>query len=103
MAPKKKPFSSLSASAKYYRKNPRARAVKKKKDTEVNRRPEQRAKRSELGTARRKRGIAGKGGGDLSHEGGKLVRRSVKANRGNSSNTAGDKRARGKGAKRKKK
>ena len=96
MAPKKKPLSTLSASAKYYRKNPRARAVKKKKDTEINRRPEQRAKRSELSTARRKRGIAGKGGGDLSHEGGKLVRRSVKANRGNCSNTKGDRNARGK-------
>jgi MoxR-like ATPase len=95
MAGKKLPYSELSRSAKFYRDNPEARKKKQKTDAEVNRRPEQRKKRSELTTERRKRGIAGRGGGDLSHEGGKLVRRSVSANRGHKSNSAGDRNARG--------
>ena len=70
-------------SAKYYRKNASARRVKAKKDTEVNARPEQQAKRRELAKERTRRGIMGKGGKDLSHtKSGGLVRESVKKNRG---------------------
>lgn len=70
-------------SAKYYRQNPAARRVKAKKDSEVNARPEQKAKRRELAKARNKRGIMGKGGKDLSHtKSGRLVRESAKKNRG---------------------
>jgi hypothetical protein len=54
MAPQKQPRSKLGKTAKYYRDNPEARVVKKAKDTEVNKRPEQRKKRSELGTLRSK-------------------------------------------------
>lgn len=96
MPPKKKPYSKLSKSAKYYRKNKKARDKKKKTDTKVNARPEQRKKRSELIKERRKRGIAGKGGKDLSHTKNGLRLKSVKANRGSKSDTAGDRRARGK-------
>lgn len=96
MAPKKQPRNTLSKSAKYYRDNPEARKKKAATDTKVNQRPEQRKKRTELTRERRKRGIDGKGGGDLSHEGNKLVRRSVKSNRGNGKNTQGDRNARGK-------
>ena len=42
MAPPRKDRSELSRSAKYYRDHPEAREKKKKTDTEVNRRPEQR-------------------------------------------------------------
>jgi len=70
-------------SARYYRRNPSARRVKAKKDTEVNARPSQQAKRRELAKARRERGMMGKGGKDLSHtKSGRMVRESVKKNRG---------------------
>jgi hypothetical protein len=95
MAGAKKPYNELSRSAKYYRDNPDARKKKAQTDKKVNARPEQRKKRSELTTERRKRGIAGKGGGDLSHTSKGLVRKSVSANRGSKSDSAGDRRARG--------
>lgn len=96
MASPKKPYNELSRSAKYYRDNPEARKKKAQTDKKVNERPEQRKKRAELTKERRKRGIDGKGGGDLSHTSKGLVRKSVKANRGSKSDTAGDRKARGK-------
>lgn len=95
MPPKKKPYSQLSASAKYYRKNKKAREKKKATDTKINARPEQRKKRSELVKARKKLGIYGKGGKDVGHTKNGLRLQSVKSNRGSKSNTAGDRRARG--------
>lgn len=77
----------------------RAKAVKKKKDTEVNARPEQRAKRSELVTERRKRGIYGKGGKDLAHTSNGIKAKDSSENRGSKSDSPGDKRARAKGRK----
>lgn len=75
-------MAAKSRSARYYASNPKARAKKKKYDTAYHSTPERRKYRSELGKARRKRGIAGKGGGDLSHtKSGKLVRESVSKNR----------------------
>jgi hypothetical protein len=65
MAPRK--VASPRRSAKYYRENPEARAKKKAYDTRFNEKPEQRKKRSENTTERRERGIAGKGGKDVSH------------------------------------
>jgi len=80
MAPPK--VANPRASARYYRDNPDARAQKAKTDTTVNARPEQRAKRSELATARRARGLMGKGGPDLSHtKEGTLVRENPSTNR----------------------
>lgn len=96
-----------SRSARYYntgstvkgKSNPKgakaARAKKAATDKKINARPEQKAKRRELARERRKRGIMGKGGKDLSHTKNGLRLKSVKANRGSRSDSSGDKRARG--------
>ena len=80
MAPPR--VSNPKRSAKYYRSNPEARRKKAATDKKVNARPEQRAKRSELTTERRRRGIAGKGGKDLSRtKDGKMVLENPSKNR----------------------
>lgn len=56
-----------SKSAEYYRKNPEARRKKKAYDTKYHSTPERRKYRAELARERRKRGIMGKGGKDVSH------------------------------------
>lgn len=96
MAPKKKPYSKLSKTAKFYRDNPSARKKKKKTDTKINSRPEQKKKRRESGRARtaaKKKGqnIQGK---DYDHKQGRFI--SSKANRGQTE------KSRVKGSKRKK-
>ena len=93
MAPRK--TKTPGKSAKYYNDNPKAKKKKDAYNKKFNQKPEQKAKRKELAKARRKRGIMGKGGGDLAHTSRGLVRKSVKANRGSKSDTAGDVRARG--------
>jgi hypothetical protein len=65
MAPPR--VSNPKRSAKYYRSNPEARRKKAATDKKVNARPEQREKRAELSKERRRRGIMGRGGKDLSH------------------------------------
>lgn len=98
MASPKKPYSELSRSAKYYRDNPKARAKKAQTDKKINARPEQRKKRSELSTARRKMKAAGVDlkGKDLHHgKGGKVKAVPMSTNRGNSTSTKGDRKARG--------
>ena len=52
MPPKKKAYSKLSKSAKYYRDNPKARKKKAETDKKVNARPEQKKKRRESGKKR---------------------------------------------------
>ena len=80
MAPPKVP--NPKRSAKYYRSNPEARRKKAATDKKVNARPEQRKKRSELTTERRRRGIAGKGGKDMSHtKDGRIVAEDPSKNR----------------------
>lgn len=82
MAPKKKPYSQLSESAKYFRKNPKARKKKNAISKKINERPEQRKKRSELVKKNReadKRGVNRKGK-DYDHATKSYV--SVKKNRG---------------------
>ncbi len=80
MAPPR--VSNPKRSAKYYRSNPEARRKKAATDKKVNARPEQREKRSELTTERRRRGIAGRGGKDLSHtKDGKMVLENPSKNR----------------------
>lgn len=84
MAPPKKPYSELSESAKFYRNNPKAKRKKALVDKAINKRPEQRAKRSELAVRNKKydrqNGAASRRGKDWDH----AVRRyvSVKTNRG---------------------
>ena len=56
------------ATAAYYRKNPKARAKKKAYDTKYHKSAKRRKYRSELNQERRRRGIAGKGGKDVSHK-----------------------------------
>jgi len=80
MAPPKVP--NPKRSAKYYRSNPEARRKKAATDKKVNARPEQRKKRSELSAERRKRGIMGKGGKDMSHtKDGRIVAEDASKNR----------------------
>lgn len=73
----------MGKTADYYHSHPEAYARKKQTDKKINARPEQRAKRSELVTANRKRGDYGNGDGqDLHHgPGGKLIKMSAKKNR----------------------
>lgn len=72
-----------SKSAKYYASNPEARKKKKEYDTKYHKQPKARKYRSELNKERRKRGIYGKGGGDLAHTSSGLKRQSASKNRGN--------------------
>lgn len=96
MAPQKKPYSQLSRSAKYYRDNPGARKKKASTDKKINARADQRKKRSELSTARRrlKKKWVNLKWKDLSHTKNWLRLKSVKANRWSRWDTAWDKRAR---------
>lgn len=80
MAPPK--VAKPRTTAKYYRTNAEARTKKAETDKEVNARPSQRAKRRELAEERRRRGMMGKGGKDLSHtKDGRLVRENASTNR----------------------
>ena len=92
-------MAMASRSAEYYRTHPKAREKKKEYDTAFGRKPEQREKRSELVQKNRehdkKYGKASREGKDLSHTKNGLVYKSVSANRGSKSDTAGDRRARG--------
>ena len=70
--------------SRYYAANPRAAAKHRSYMRGYNKRPGQSQYRSKLNTARRQRGIYGKGGGDMSHVGsrsGPLRRESMKINR----------------------
>jgi hypothetical protein len=80
MAPR--PASNPRKSARAYAASPESKRKKAEYDTAFGRKPDQRAKRAELAAERRKRGMMGKGGPDLSHtKGGKLVREAPAANR----------------------
>ena len=66
MAPRK--VANPGKTAQYYRKNPEAREVKKDYDTKYHKSAKRRKYRADLNKERRKRGIAGKGGKDVSHK-----------------------------------
>ena len=75
-------MAAKSRTAKYYASSPKARAKKASYDTKYHSTPSRKKYRSELNSARRKRKIYGKGGGDLSHtKRGTLVRESASKNR----------------------
>jgi hypothetical protein len=57
-----------SKSSIYYKKNPKARAKKNAYQKEFNKTEESKKYRAELNRERRKRGIYGKGGKDVSHK-----------------------------------
>ena len=70
-------------STEYYRKNPEAAARKVAYQKKVNARPEEKKRRAELNRERRRRGIDGKGGPDISHTAsGKTVLEDPHTNRG---------------------
>ena len=80
MAAKRK--VKVKKTAKYYRDNPEAAAKKKKYDTKYHKTTKRKKYRAKLAKARRKAGVMGKGGKDMSHtKGGKLVRESASKNR----------------------
>lgn len=80
MAPK--PASNPRKTARFYQANPEARKVKAKTDTEFNKSNDQMAKRRELAIERRKRGVMGKGGADMSHtKDGRIVKENASSNR----------------------
>ena len=80
MAPKR--AKNPGKSARYYAKNPKARAKKNAAQRKRNKTAANKAYRAELNAARRKDGNYGKGGKDYSHtKSGKLVRESAKKNR----------------------
>ncbi len=80
MAPRK--VARPRKSASYYRSSPTARAKKNAYNRDFNKKPAQRKKRAELAKARRKKGIMGKGGKDLSHtKSGRLVLENPSTNR----------------------
>jgi hypothetical protein len=89
---------ALSRSAQYYKDNPDARKKKAAYDKKHNAKPEQREKRAELNKYNREKGTYGNGDGkDAAHKGGKISGfKSQSKNRGSKSDSAGDKRARGK-------
>lgn len=94
MAPKKKPYSQLSKTAKYYRDNPTARKKKASTDKKVNSRPEQKSKRVELVKKNReadKRGI-NRNGRDYDHAVGGYVKSSTNRGRAEKSRLKGSKR-----------
>jgi len=71
-----------SKSAKYYAKNSKAAAKKAAYQRKYNKKPAVKQASEERWTERRRRGIAGKGGKDLSHTtGGKMILESPKKNR----------------------
>lgn len=70
-------------STEYYRNNPEAAARKVAYQKKVNARPEEKKRRAELNRERRRRGIDGKGGPDVSHtKSGKTVLEDPHTNRG---------------------
>jgi hypothetical protein len=72
----------MRKSAKYYASNPEARAKKNAYQRKYNKKPAIKKASEERWTERRKRGIAGKGGGDLSHTTkGTMVRENPSKNR----------------------
>ena len=66
----------------YYKKNPKARKKRVAAQKKINAKPSEKKKRAELARERRKRGVMGKGGKDMSHtKTGKMVPESPKKNR----------------------
>lgn len=66
----------------YYKSHPEARKKRVAQQAAINRRPEERKRRSELNQERRRRGVYGKGGPDMSHTtSGRMVPEDASTNR----------------------
>ena len=80
MAPRRS--SNPGKSARYYAKNSKARANKKPAQRKRNKTDANKTYRAELNAERRRRGVYGKGGPDMSHtQSGRLVKEAPKKNR----------------------
>jgi hypothetical protein len=88
----------MKKTAKYYKENPEAYKKKLAYDKKNNAEPKNKKKRAELNKYNRENGTYGNGDNkDASHKGGKIVGfESASKNRGSKTNSAGDRRARGK-------
>lgn len=85
----------MKKTAKYYKENPDAKAKKDAYNKEFNKKPEQRAKRSELTQKNReadKKGVDRKGK-DFDHAVGKYVKSSTNRGRNEKSRLKGSKRS----------
>jgi len=72
----------MTRTVEYYRTHPKARAKRLRDQARINRRPKERKRRVALRRERRKRGIDGKGGPDISHtKSGKVVLEDPSINR----------------------
>lgn len=81
MAPRRS--KSPGKTAKAMNKNPAQRKKHNARNAAYHDTPKRRAYRAELARGRRAKGMMGKGGKDLHHsKNGKLVKKSVKKNRG---------------------
>lgn len=73
---------NVKRTAKFYAKNPKSRVKKKEYDTEYHSSEKRKAYRAELARERRKRGVMGMGGKDVSHKkGGGFVMEDKSKNR----------------------
>lgn len=71
-----------SRTSKYYASNPKARKKRVASQAKINAKPSEKKRRAELAKERRKRGIMGKGGKDVSHKkNGKTFLESPRKNR----------------------
>jgi hypothetical protein len=74
--------SAKGKSAKFYAANPKAAAKKATYQRKLNKKPSVKKASEERWTERRRRGLAGKGGADLSHtRDGRMVKESPSKNR----------------------
>ncbi len=56
-----------SRTSKFYKKNEKSRKKRVASQAKINKKPAQKKRRAELAKERRKRGVMGKGGKDVSH------------------------------------
>ena len=83
------------SSAEYYRDNKDSYKKKLAAQKEINKRPEERKRRSELVQERRDRVIYGKGGKDVAHTKNGTRLKDPSTNRGSKTDMPGDRKARG--------
>ncbi len=90
-------MSKLSRTARFYRKNKKAREKRNEYQKEYNKKPGQVKRRVSLNKKNKEFGTYGNHDGkDVSHKGKRIILERASKNRGSKSATAGDKRARGK-------
>ena len=96
-------MAAKGRTARYYAKNPKAKAKKYAYDKKRNARPDRKDYRAELARERRARGIMGKGGPDVSHTSdGKFKLENPKTNRARNGHGDNKRLAPGKGTKKSK-